>query len=576
MQYEGSNSGPNRQAKSSTKPADQAGREGAGDVPSDKPTSGNGAGASKREGGSRDPFRPDDPCADSDRDGDTASDKAHTKKKEELEAQIDALYAEPLSGLKFNFDAAYKHLEVIKRANGKVLLQTFDNNKPRLKQVEEIAKEWNAAERKLAKLEGRYPKLLGDPLAALPYQRLDQLEKGLIDIQQKGAGVYIPFNLMRGRRRKLEEVTHICGTFRENDKGAGPLPIEPTMTLATSPGKAHDWLLADEPWGLGELGSEAWRATADEFTGMMQRMIRDHGSDPDAKDLARVLRLAGFNNLKDPANPFLVEIANVSGTRYGRADLVKTFPPLSSSSGGDRKKKANGAAGNGAAHEAGAGAEAGAGHGAGKSAAAPMGNLYDNDGSRPYTKLAEMELRSATKFIAGVNTLLPWVGKCLAFLRLRWPEDKDGGGPAFDIFHELCARSDKYSGIEECKALWDKNKKYIDDYRTYNAVIGSVFKEAKDNGWKFPYWSEDYEARAKLEDADDIDGFNTDWALIEKIGAMYSFKYKSLFSPEKFKLVTANLKRRAKDDDDGDKRTKLLSSIWLGFKTPPRTCGANL
>jgi hypothetical protein len=357
---------------------------------------------------------------------------------------------------------------------------------------------------------------------------------------------------------------YICGVFRENDKDGGPLPIEPTMTLATSPGKSHDWLLAAEPWPLGDLGSEAWKAVAEEFTGMMRRMILDHGSDPDAKDLARVLRLAGFNNLKDPDHPFLVNIVNVSGTRYARADLVKTFPPISSSSGGDRKRKAKGA-GNGAAN----GAANGTAHGAG--ARASMGTLYDDDGTRPYTKRAEIELRSATRFIAGVDRRTPWVASCLAFLRLRWPEYEKGGGPAFDIWHELCERSDKYEGIEECRALWETNKKYIDDYRTdNNAVIASVFKEAYANGFKFPYWQEDYEGLSKLEDRDDIDRFNTDWALIEKIGAMYSFKHSSLFSPDKFKLVTANLKRRPKDDDDGgDKKPKLLSGIWLGSTRRP-------
>jgi hypothetical protein len=71
------------------------------------------------------------------------------------------------------------------------------NNKPRLKQVNEIAKDWNAIERKLAKKENRHPDLIDDPLATQPYGTLDQLEKGLMNIQRRGAGVYIPFNLMR-------------------------------------------------------------------------------------------------------------------------------------------------------------------------------------------------------------------------------------------------------------------------------------------------------------------------------------------------------------------------------------------
>jgi hypothetical protein len=439
------------------------------------------------------------------------------------------------------------------------MMTTIDNNGPRLKQVDKIAKDWNAAERKLAKIEGRYPNLLGDPLAKLPYGRLDQFEKGLIELQEAGGGVYIPFNLMRGKRRRIEEASHICGVFRENDEGAGPLPIEPTMLVATSPGKAHDWLLADEPWALGEPGTEAWKAAADEFTGMMKRMIEAHGSDPDAKDLTRVLRLPGFNNLKDPANPFLVNIVNVSGTRYGRADLVKTFPPIRSGSGGDRKRKANGA-GNGragAAHEADAGAS--------------MGTLYDDDGSRPYTKRNELEYRSATKFIRPIGSRDEWIAKAFVYLRLRWPEAQDGGGPAFDIYHELCARSKGHEGREDCLNKWNESKKYLNERRSKEATIASVIKEAQDGGWKFPYWQEDYEEKAKLEDVDDIDVFNTQWAYIENISRFYSFKHRKLYNRTDFNNNTANLWVRPKkakysnDDDDSDSKPakpKLLSDIW--------------
>jgi hypothetical protein len=482
---------------------------------------------------SRADLRADAPCTDMAGVGDAPSAEAHAEARERIDAQIMTLYDVPPLDLEFDFDEAYRHLEVIGRANGRVLLQTFDNNKPRLKQVNEIAKDWNAVERKLAKKENRYPDLIGDPLAKLSYGTLDQFENGLMNIQRRGAGVYIPFNLMRGKRRVISEVKHICGAFRENDTGGGPLPIEPTMTLATSPGKSHDWLLADEPWARGELGTEDWRAVAEEFTGMMRRMIADHGSDPDAKDLTRVLRLAGFNNLKDPDHPFLVEIVNVSGTRYARGDLVKAFPPISSSSGGDRKKKANGAA-NGA------------------DATAFSGNAYTGDGSRPYTKRKELELRSAIKFVR-VDTREAWVAKCFAFLRLGWPDEI-----AFDIFHELCARSKGYVSYQDCLALWEDCKKYLGDTRGFNCTIDKVFGEAKDNGWKYPFTDEDFAKIAKLEDADDIEKFNADFALIEDPVCIARVTTGKLLLQERFLLLTGNRWARS------GKRATLVATKWIG------------
>jgi hypothetical protein len=46
----------------------------------------------------------------------------------------------------------------------------------------------------------------------------------------------------------------------------------------------------------------------DKFRAVMETMIEDFGSDPNAKDVSRVLRLAGFPHQKDPANPHTVRI----------------------------------------------------------------------------------------------------------------------------------------------------------------------------------------------------------------------------------------------------------------------------
>ncbi|MCS5565424.1 MAG: phage/plasmid primase, P4 family, partial [Methylococcales bacterium] len=61
---------------------------------------------------------------------------------------------------------------------------------------------------------------------------------------------------------------------------------------------------------------------------VMDRMVADYGSDPNAKDLCRVLRLPGFYHQK--GTPHLVRIVQDSGTeRYSAEQLIAAFPPVS-------------------------------------------------------------------------------------------------------------------------------------------------------------------------------------------------------------------------------------------------------
>jgi hypothetical protein len=64
-----------------------------------------------------------------------------------------------------------------------------------------------------------------------------------------------------------------------------------------------------------------------DFAGIMDRMVETYGSDKNAKDISRVLRMPGFLNRKyDEA--FQVRIHKVSGRRYARKELLEAFPPI--------------------------------------------------------------------------------------------------------------------------------------------------------------------------------------------------------------------------------------------------------
>lgn len=113
-----------------------------------------------------------------------------------------------------------------------------------------------------------------------------QVVRHLVDLNRRGAGVFVTVNETDGRGRKLENITRVRAVWQECDHGDAPLlPCEPHIVVQSSPGKYHRYILTDD-------------APIDEVAGVQERLIRDYGSDPAAKDLARVLRLPGFFHQK--------------------------------------------------------------------------------------------------------------------------------------------------------------------------------------------------------------------------------------------------------------------------------------
>lgn len=131
-----------------------------------------------------------------------------------------------------------------------------------------------------------------------------------------GAGIFVTVNETDGRGRKLENIQRIRAIWHEDDHGqARDFPLQPHITVESSPGKYHRYWLVD---GL----------SLEQFRGVMNTLVRAHGSDPNAKDPARVLRLPGFLHLKDAAHPWRVRLADVSGELpYSAEQIVAAFPP---------------------------------------------------------------------------------------------------------------------------------------------------------------------------------------------------------------------------------------------------------
>jgi hypothetical protein len=140
-----------------------------------------------------------------------------------------------------------------------------------------------------------------------------------------GAGIYVTANETDGRGRSVDHVVRVRTIWQEDDAAYdGAFPLSPSMIVESSPGHFHRyWVVADE-WPADERG----RA---DFAAVMERMVESYGSDKNAKDISRVLRLPGFMHRKadkGPVTPFMVRIIESNGQKFTRAEIIAAFPPV--------------------------------------------------------------------------------------------------------------------------------------------------------------------------------------------------------------------------------------------------------
>jgi len=155
-----------------------------------------------------------------------------------------------------------------------------------------------------------------DVLANWFHGDIDSLFTRLVNYNRLGAGIFVMVQSGDGTGRNTKAVDRIRCIFNENDHGLVrdyPPGIEPHIIVESSPGKQHHYFMCN---GL-ELA---------DFKPIQWRMINDYGSDPNAHDLPRVLRVPGFYHNKE--NPHLVSILHESGEQaYSRDQLITAFPP---------------------------------------------------------------------------------------------------------------------------------------------------------------------------------------------------------------------------------------------------------
>lgn len=122
--------------------------------------------------------------------------------------------------------------------------------------------------------------------------------------------------------RSAENVKRVRAVWFDDDAGnvdPSAFPLPPSVVVNTSPNKHHLYWLVSDRWDADANGRE-------DFRKLMGALI-SMGSDPNAKDLSRVLRLPGTYHHKT-ASPHLVRIivpASGEPKRYTRQELLGAF-----------------------------------------------------------------------------------------------------------------------------------------------------------------------------------------------------------------------------------------------------------
>jgi len=151
-------------------------------------------------------------------------------------------------------------------------------------------------------------------LASIQHGTFDDVATTLKRYNRQRAGVFITINETDGTGRALANIVRVRAVWLEDDSGASaPLPLAPHLVTETSPGKYHHIILVD---GL----------SFDQHQQVQRVLIEQYGSDPNAKDIARVLRVPGFYHCKGEL--FRVKLLQaLERPPYSAAEVLAAFKP---------------------------------------------------------------------------------------------------------------------------------------------------------------------------------------------------------------------------------------------------------
>ena len=206
--------------------------------------------------------------------------------------------------LQFNRAEAERFLTALDPKAKAFTFQTFDDDKERDKRNEAANKKYKS------------------PYARIYHGSLAKHWDELVDLNKRGAGIFVTVNETDFKGRKITNIKRIRAGFSDLD-GAPLAPVladkalPPHIVVESSPDRWHTYWLANG-------------VALKDFAAMQKALAARFNGD-DIHDLPRVMRLPGFFHRKDPNKLIQVKIHSIKpGRPYsGAALLVKLAPPKS-------------------------------------------------------------------------------------------------------------------------------------------------------------------------------------------------------------------------------------------------------
>lgn len=158
-------------------------------------------------------------------------------------------------------------------------------------------------------------------IARVIHGPIDENYGELCRLNREGAGIFITVNQTDLLGRKRKNIKDVRAFFADND--TGPLPIDlqlkPSIRVKTKAGEHVYWILA-KPLEM-QVGMQ------EGFETIQKCIIKELDTDKTIVEINRVMRMPGFNHMKDPSNPVLIAIGDINDLTYELSDVERVFCP---------------------------------------------------------------------------------------------------------------------------------------------------------------------------------------------------------------------------------------------------------
>lgn len=133
--------------------------------------------------------------------------------------------------------------------------------------------------------------------------------------QREGFGIFVAVNEFKGNRRKAQNLFRVRSIHADFDGPVRtPPPLAPSLRVRSSNSGTHYYWVIDPRTDI----------TANVAKSLNQILADQYGADNRAKDLSRVLRLAGSWHQK--GEPSMVRVVGGTGESYSAREILRAFP----------------------------------------------------------------------------------------------------------------------------------------------------------------------------------------------------------------------------------------------------------